>query len=374
MTWNNYFDNSATSFPKPPQLEKEISSWILNGGTYGRSGYRKVYETSRKIEGIRDRLAEYYNISGSERVIFTPGASWSLNMVIKSVIKDGDHVLISPLEHNSVVRPLEELKKKINIEIGIFDSYDDGRIKVSNVKNLIKKNTTLIIISHTSNVNGVIQPLNEIKAECGKIPILIDGAQSGKEHGINMDDFDFMAVSGHKTLLGFPGIGLLLLGKNAQLDSYIQGGTGPKSESFIHPDFLPDKFETGTPNIPGILSLGAGLDYLMSNSDPSKEITKKIINEIKGFNKIKIYSSLEEETQGSAFSFNFEGKDPGVMAMNLFDEYEIQVRSGLHCSPLAHKFLGTISQGGTVRISPGIFHRNEDAERLVEILKGINDE
>ncbi len=219
MTWNNYFDNSATSFPKPPQLEKEISSWILNGGTYGRSGYRKVYETSRKIEGIRDRLAEYYNISGSERVIFTPGASWSLNMVIKSVIKDGDHVLISPLEHNSVVRPLEELKKKINIEIGIFDSYDDGRIKVSNVKNLIKKNTTLIIISHTSNVNGVIQPLNEIKAECGKIPILIDGAQSGKEHGINMDDFDFMAVSGHKTLLGFPGIGLIFLVKSAQLDS-----------------------------------------------------------------------------------------------------------------------------------------------------------
>ena len=376
MNLNRYFDNGATSFPKATGLIDIISEYIENGGTYGRGAYERIFSVSKKIEYVRDSVAEYFGVEDSERIIFTSGATSSLNMVIKTMLKNNAKVLISKLEHNSVMRPLQSLAKSRKLEINYLPSYSDGLIDLSKIKKKLIENVKLVVVSHVSNVNGVIQPIEELKKIIGDIPLLVDGAQSGGEIPIAVDKnrIDYLALAGHKGLLGLPGSGILILGKNSNLDSFIEGGTGSLSEYYEQPDFLPDRLEAGTPNIPGILSVGNGINFLKKNGNNSIIYTKYIIDELKKNKNISLFCSEFMTNQSNLFSFLIEGKDCSEIAYKLYENGKIEVRSGLHCSPLAHKTLGTFSKGGTVRIVPGIFHKEEDIENLIEEIKRIANE
>lgn len=371
---NTYFDNAATSFPKPRAVADQIYQYITEvGGTYGRSSYSRVIETSKVIETVREKLSEKLGISNPDNLFFTSNATSALNTIIFGLRLQNCHILLSPLEHNAVTRPVEELRKNNGITFDILPHGHDGFIDTDRIKSVIRKDTKLVIVNHQSNVNGIIQPVQKIKQLIGDIPLLLDLAQSIGHTKIDCGSWgiDFAAFTGHKGLLGPTGTGGLFINNPAQVSPLLFGGTGSRSESFEMPILFPDKFEAGTPNIAGIYGLFGALEN-PPLPQYSQEQFFSFIRDIESLPFLKCLRSSGLSMQGQLFSILHRNFNISQFADALFTRFKIETRCGLHCAPLAHKMLGTFPDG-TVRIALSPYHTGDDLKYVYESLQKMEN-
>ncbi len=371
---NTYFDNSGTSFPKPPQVAEAIAKYLINGGgTYGRAAYGRAYEATVLVEECRDKLAELMGVSDSSRLSFTANSTTAINTIIKGLSLRGKRVLVSPLEHNAVMRPLKFLEETEGIVIEILHAHPDGVVDLESLNLINRTNIGLVVINHQSNVSGVVQPIADICRWAEGIPVLIDGSQSVGHIPLHLEQWgvDYFAFTGHKGLLGPTGVGGFYAKTPEKLRPLIHGGTGSASDSFEMPDSMPDRFQAGTPNIVGIVGLLAALNNAPRPLLTYAEVQKAIqyTGSLKGF---KVVCALPEHEQGSTFSFTHKSISPSQLARELYDKYGIEVRSGLHCAPAAHRFYSTFPQGST-RIALSPYHLPVDLDFLYSALGEIAD-
>lgn len=371
LSFNTYFDNAVTSFPKPKEVAEEISRYLNEvGGSYGRNFYDRAIEVSRVVEKTRTLIAGLLGTKLTSNIVFTLNATHAINIVLKGISLSAKHeVAISPMEHNSVARPLNRLSKEKQIKIIYLPAFEDGTINLELLPDFINKNTAIVIVNHQSNVNGVIQPVNEIKKIIGNIPLLIDAAQSLGQQTIEADknNYDYVAFTGHKALLGPTGIGGLLIRNKETVLPLIEGGTGSNSEKTEHPDFIPDMFEGGTQNIAGIFGLNAALLHKPLPSHSRNDFIK-FVDDVKKLPQYKVYCPADYNNLGNLFSLENKKMDCAEFGFILFKKYGIETRVGLHCSPLAHKHLGSYPSG-TLRIAPSVYHTARDFDFLLEALK-----
>jgi len=373
MPPNRYFDNAATSFPKPLAVGREIARYLDTvGGPYGRGAYPRALEVSRTVEEARDGIADMLGTGRADSIVFTPNATVGINIVLRGLLSGGGSVLISPLEHNAVMRTVFALGTSSGVRYDTLPHSADGLVEVAKVSECLDDETRLVVVNHQSNVNGVVQPIGEIKQQIGAIPILVDGAQSLGRVSMHVDQWkiDYLAFTGHKNLLGPTGTGGLFVGSPDPLQPLVCGGTGSRSASFEMPPFLPDRFEAGTPNIAGIFGL---LGALRNRPQPGHtgEDFLWLCAEIQKLPNIRFYGAGDLAHQGSVFSINHVSRDCSVIGAMLNDDFEIETRVGLHCAPLAHKTIGTFPTG-TVRIAPSIYHTRTDFEFLLEAITRVS--
>jgi len=369
MKLNSYFDNAATSFPKPEAVGTETLRYLNDlGGPYGRSFYGRALEVSRTVESCRDLLSERIGAGKPENIVFTANATQAINTVLRGLDLEGGEVWISALEHNAVTRPLKYLEKTNNIEIKYLPSLTGGAVDTEALGRTDLSAASLIIICHESNVTGLIQPVAEIKKAAENVPLLLDAAQSAGGTVIKADEWniDYLAFTGHKSLLGPTGTGGLYMKSSDALSPLINGGTGSKSDSWETPAFLPDRFEAGTPNIAGIFGLYGALKNT-PESRHSKKTFLSLLNEISSIAGMHIHAAPAENTQGEVFSITADFASPSDLGMALYEDFGIETRIGLHCAPLAHNTINTFPEG-TVRFAPSVYHDDSDLYRLLDAI------
>lgn len=341
------------------------------GGPYGRSAYGRVLDVARVVEETRDLLAQSIGAATGDFIAFSSNATEALNTVLWGLNLHDAHILVSPIEHNAVMRPLWALSQHKNVRFEILPHFPDGTIATEQIPHAIRPDTALVVVNHQSNVNGVIQPLAEIKNVIGNIALLVDASQSCGHTELDVEKWgiDYCALTGHKGLLGPTGTGALFLRDHSFVRPFRYGGTGSRSETFEMPDVMPDKFEAGTPNVAGIFGLGEALRHPPS-SQHSQDDFLWLIQEVESIPSLEIFRAGSIEHQGPLFSLRHAVASSSDISQTLSSEYQIETRAGLHCAPLAHKTLGTSPQG-TVRISVSPYHSREDFEYLVSALREI---
>lgn len=373
-----YADNAATSFPKPENVYNEVLRCMRNyAANSGRSSHSMALEAASKIMDTRLELSNFFNIESALNIIFTSNATEALNIGIKGILKTGDHVISTMIEHNSVLRPLHYLSKK-GIELTLLNVDSNGYVNNSTLKKEIKKNTRAIVINHASNVIGTVQDIRsigEIAKEAGII-FLVDASQSSGIIPIDVvrDNIDLLAFPGHKGLYGPQGTGGLYIKDGIKLEEFTQGGTGSKSLSMEQPEMLPDRFESGTLNTPGIAGLCEGIKFINKTSiDKIREheniIVQYLVQELKKLSYVKIYGGTDYKNRCSVVSVNLDNMDSAEVG-NLLNEKGVAVRTGYHCAPLIHNIIGTKDMG-TVRISLGYFNTVNDVENIIICIKDI---
>lgn len=375
-----YLDNGATSFPKPLSVRQNVDISLKKfSANPGRSGHSLSLRAAKEIFECRKRLKELFNVNSEEEIIFTENCTMALNTVIFGLLGEGDHVLISSMEHNSVTRPLESLKDK-GVTYSTFDySYDDNET-VDNVRNLIKPETKLVICTHASNVFGFRFPIERICALCHAYGILfcVDSAQSAGVFDIDVgtNQYDFVCMSGHKSLYGPMGTGVLIL-NNRNLKPLLYGGTGTESAKKSQPEGLPEKFESGTQNMNGISGLKAGVDFVKNRGikniyNHEYKLAKRLFNGLANNRKVITYNkSFDYGKVAPVVSFNIDGVYSEDLVAKL-NKYGIMTRGGLHCSPLAHTTMNTI-ENGTVRVVPGAFNTINDINYLLNVIRKLTN-
>lgn len=374
-----YFDNAATTFPKPNIVYKSTMEAMMGyGANPGRSGHKLALKINREIYNTRESLANLFHIADPMNLIFTFNCTESLNLGIKGILKPGDHVITTSMEHNSVLRPIKYLER-FGVESTIVKADLLGLINPEDILKTIKSNTKLILTTHISNLTGSIMPIEEIGkiARNNGILYMLDSAQSAGVYPIDVDtmNIDIMALPGHKGLLGPQGTGGLYIREGINVQEIFQGGTGSISESIDQPDIRPDKYESGTPNGPGIVGLGAGIEYIKSRGMENirtyeENLTQYFIEELKKISGVKIYGPCDIRQQGAVVSINIGDYDSSEVAYILDEQYDIMVRPGLHCAPLAHKTIGTFDQG-VVRFSFSPFNTVRDIEYGLQSIREI---
>lgn len=379
---NIYFDNAATTFPKPKEVADAMVDYMINGGgNAGRGSSSAALESSRNIFECREAIAQFFNFPKSQNVIFTNNITTSLNTLLMGCVKKGWHVITSSMEHNSVLRPLIKLEDEGIITLDIIQCNSLGKISIDDIQKIINKDTKLMIFSHASNIIGTIQPLEEIGSLCKRnnIYFIIDSAQTA-----GVLDLDFqklncnaLAFTGHKGLMGPQGIGGFIIDDelNSIAKPFIVGGTGSLSHSLHQPDYLPDKFESGTLNIPGIIGLKAAIKFinnvgLDSIKEKEDDLSQYLLNKLSYIDSIKIYGLTKAEGRTATFSFNFKNIDPSEASFILDNQYGFINRTGLHCAPLAHKTIGTFPEG-TIRISLGYFNTYTEIDKFIDAVNSI---
>lgn len=377
-----YFDNASTTFPKPQIVADSIYNYLVNvGGNANRSNHSNSLESNRQLFIARERLCNFFNFDKVENVIFTNNITTSLNMLIKGVLKPGDHVITSSMEHNSVLRPIISCKDNLNVEVDILPCSISGFLDIDTLKKTIKKNTKLIIITHASNVTGSIQPLVDIGNLCKSkgIFFIVDSAQTAGVLNIDINEINANAIAftGHKSLLGPQGIGGFIIDDslNNICTPIIEGGTGSSSHSLYQPDFLPDKFEVGTLNMPGIIGLSASIDFintigLDAIKDKNSYLLKTLLEGLLNIDGYKVYGDTSGINTTSCISLNYKDLDPAELSFFL-ENHGIKNRAGLHCAPLAHETIGTFPSG-TVRLSLGYFNTNDELDYTLKILNKLS--
>ncbi|HEX2955898.1 MAG TPA: aminotransferase class V-fold PLP-dependent enzyme, partial [Chitinispirillaceae bacterium] len=336
---NTYFDNAATTFPKPPQVNEYITRYLADiGGTYGRSAYGRVIEASQGVESARELLAEKLGTTVSDHVFFTHNATHGSNLLLQGLTITNGTILVSPLEHNAIMRPLTHLSQKCNLTIKTLPHFSDGFIDPDNITSSLTKDTRLIILNHQSNINGVIQPVKEIKQQAGEIPLFLDTAQSLGHIQCCLDDWgvDMAACTGHKGLFGPTGTGALFIRNPETVAPLIYGGTGSRSESLEMPPFLPDRFEAGTPNVCGIFGLLGALEHSPVPKH-SRQDFLLLLDTIKKIPGITVHCSHDQSMQGELFSITHSDMQCSDLSSKLYHSWQIETRSGLHCAPFAHQ-------------------------------------
>jgi cysteine desulfurase family protein len=372
-----YLDNAATSFPKPKETVGYLNRFVSEvGGNPGRSGHSLSVEAARVMFEAREKLTEFIHGENSERLIFTQNGTESLNLAILGLLKNKEHVITTSLEHNSVMRPLMFLMKERGVEVSIAHCDPSGSLDIDSMTRMIRKDTKAVIINHGSNVIGSVQPLGEIKRAIGDVFLIVDACQTIGTVPIDIkkDNIDIICFSCHKSLFAIQGLGALYIRKGIEPTPLKFGGTGSKSESIEHPEFLPDMYECGTPNTPGIASLLGGLTFIekegLANISGRKgTVRERFIRGLSDIDGITLYGDSPGNPCVPVISFNIAGKLPSEVGYGL-NQQQIYVRVGLQCSPVAHKTIGTFPEG-TVRVSPGYFTTDQEVDIFLEAIKNI---
>lgn len=375
-----YLDNGATSYPKAPGVAESMCDYILNVGTnVNRGAYSSSFKAENIVYETRELLCELFNFNKPENVIFTKNITESMNVLIKSFLKENDHVIISSMEHNAVMRPLNSLNNKV--EYARVLCNDNGEINIDDVKKEIKSNTKAIIMTHASNVCGTILDLESVGQVCkeNNLFFIIDSAQTAGFLDLDFEKLnaDAIGFTGHKSLLGPQGIGGFIVNDkiNNEMTSFIEGGTGSLSDSENQPHYMPDKFESGTLNIPGIYGLNASLKYLLKYGvknirDKEIYLLDKFLDGVLNIDGIKTIGKSTTHDRTAILSIDFINDDNGLVAHQLSKDYGIMTRSGMHCAPSAHKTLGTFPQG-TIRFSLSHFTTVEEIDYAMNCINKI---
>ncbi len=368
-----YLDHGATSFPKPACVSRAMVEYIDGcGGTYGRAAYAQAARASRTVYSARQRLARAIGAGDPSRLALTLNATHACNLAIQGLTRPGGTVLVSPLEHNSVMRPLNLMVAERGVCVEVMPAGPDGVVDPERLEP--GPQLRLAVVSLVSNVNGARQPIEEIAGRLGEIPLLVDAAQAAGEVPLSVEEQgpDLVALSGHKGLLGPSGSGALWVRPGLELPPLMPGGTGSRSESTEQPTAMPDSLESGTPNLAGIAGLDAALEFREQHG-PGEAIglAREAIERLGELDGVLIHAADDPARRTSLFSFEIEGLDPGGVAGRLFAESGIAVRAGLHCSPAAHRRLGTFERGGTVRAGFGRFQTSGSVDLLVEAVSRI---
>lgn len=374
-----YLDNAATTSPKPQQVILAANNGMLMSANPGRSGHDMSMRASKQVFEVRRKLADFFGCPSPENVIFTQNCTQALNTAIRGLTVRGDHVITSCLEHNSVVRVLERLKQEGRITYDVAVVYPGDRQKtVNSFRSLIKSNTAMIVCTHASNVFGNILPIQEIGklAQLHGLKFIVDAAQSAGTVEIDMKKIGITALClpGHKGLYGAMGTGALLLADGLNIEPLIFGGTGSESMKITQPDFLPDRLESGTLNLPGIMSVGAGIDFVSGTGikkihEYEMNLCSELYNYLYNSNLSEVYSEFSPEDSVATVAFNVKGLHSEEVARRLNDD-GICVRAGYHCSYLAHKYMGT-EENGAVRVSVGVFNRKSEIKKLINSVNKI---
>jgi len=379
---NLYFDNAATSWPKPeavyraPEIQMREAS-----GNPGRSGHTRTLESDRLVYRAREAVANLFNVEDPSRVIFAYNATDALNIALKGFLEKGDHVLFTAMEHNSVLRPLGRLRQEGTIVSDVIPCSEEGYPDIESLEEAYRSNTRLLVVNHASNVTGTIAPLEKLIASAHKrgVKVLVDAAQTAGVIPIDVQKtgIDMLAFTGHKGLLGPTGTGGLYVSRGIDLKPLREGGTGSQSESDLHPASMPEKLEAGTMNSAGLAGLIEGVNYIL-NQGPENirqaedSLRKYLWDKLQNIEGITLYGPKSSAAQTVAVvSFTIDGADCGEIGYILESSYGILCRTGLHCAPLAHQAIGTFPEG-TVRLSPGYFTGIEDIDFLVKALHEIS--
>ena len=369
-----YLDNGSTTCPKPEIVYQYMSSFYrCYGVNPGRSKGHAFERAEQLLDQTRRRLTDFFNGQDHLRLIFTYNVTDALNMIINGIVKTGDHVITSHVEHNAVIRPLNHLARKISIDVDWVPLDKRGFIDPADIKKRIRNNTKLVIINHGSNVIGTIQPIAEIGRICARTGVIfaIDAAQTAGVVPIDMkkNHIDIVAFTGHKSLLGPMGIGGMQISSRVDIEATRFGGTGILSELPYQPEKFPNYLESGTPNMIGVAGLFAAQEYLKQRGIDAiyrheMRLAKKLHDGLQKIKGITLYNEPRLDTHVGMISFNLEGKKAGEVGAILSEKFDIYSRPGLHCAPLVHRHLGTI-QGGTVRLSIGPFNTAAEIDKTI---------
>lgn len=376
-----YFDNGSTSFPKAPGVADEMSDLLKHGAfNINRGNYEGAYEVADRVLETREKLAGLFHAKSSGQVIFTPGITYSINFFLKGLLKKGDHIITTSMEHNAVMRPLFQLEEE-GIVCDIVQADEKGRVNPKDFEEKICPQTKAVIMLHVSNVCGTVLPIEEVGKICRKHHIFfaVDTAQSAGTIDVDMEkcNIDFLAFTGHKGLLGPQGIGGFLISDalDKELTPLIAGGTGSLSDLLSMPDCLPDKYESGTMNLPGIIGLHAALSYIEKTGlqkihDEKMRLTEYFLDCLKEFKMVKIAGETGTKNRAAVVALDFIGMDNSAVAFELEQSYGIMTRVGLHCAPVAHKTLGTYPEGA-VRFAFSASNTTEEIDICIQAFREI---
>ena len=379
-----YLDNGATSFPKAPGAGAAMAHYMEEvGASVNRGTYAPAQEAAMTCLSLREKVCRLLGGEDPTHCILTPGATWGLNLALRGYLRPGDRCLVSAVEHNAVLRPLHDLAEQ-GVEVERIPCDPTGRLSLEAMADLLRKKTRLVVLCHGSNVSGTIQDGEAAAVLCraAGVPLVLDAAQTAGHWPIDFAGWGLAGLSapGHKGLLGPSGIGVLLLSRDfaRDLTSVITGGTGSDSHKEEQPSYLPDKFEPGTSNLPGIYGLEAAVSWVLERGVDAirrreEEMIRLFLDAIRPIPNIRLAGSWEAENRAAVFSIDFVGKDNGEIAYRLEEEYGILTRSGLHCAASAHKTLGTYPQG-TVRFTPGPFTTNEELLQAAQAIAALAGE
>jgi len=372
-----YLDNAATSWPKPPAVGQAMTGFLeTSAGNPGRSGHRLSLAAGRAVYEVREALAEFFGLADPLRLVFTANATEAINLVVRGLLRPGDHVVTSSIEHNAVMRPLRALERE-GVQLTVVPCAPDGALNPADVEAALRPDTRLVILNHASNVTGTILPVAEVGAivRRHKVLLLVDAAQTAGVLPIDVAamNIGLLAFTGHKGLLGPTGTGGLLLGERMEVDDLlplVRGGTGSRSEHEEQPDFLPDKYESGTPNAVGLAGLSAGLAYVQERGLDAiraheMALTRHLIAGLRAIPGVALYGPGDPARQVAAVSFTLAGWRVSDVSFRLDEDFGVLCRPGLHCAPAAHRTIGTFPEG-TVRLAPGPFTTPEEIEAALE--------
>lgn len=378
-----YLDNAATSWPKPESVYKAVETVLRDcGGSSGRGSHSKSLAAGKIIYEARMLCAKLFHAPNPECICFASNTTEALNLAIKGVLRTGDHVITSSMEHNSVTRPLKKLEAD-GISVTKTVTSPATGVDLDCLENSFRENTKLVVCSHVSNVTGALNPIREIGRICrGKgILFLVDAAQSAGMLKIDIEEdyIDLLAFPGHKGLLGPQGTGGLFIRDGLFLETIKEGGTGTLSELHDQPAGKPERYESGTLNLPGIAGLAAGIKYIIEEgperiAETEVLLTNRLLRGLSKIDGIKIWGPAAGMPRGSVVSITLANASPEEASVILDNSFGIAVRAGLHCAGDAHHTLGTIEGGGTLRISPGWFNTAEDIDQMIKAVRQISQE
>ena len=377
-----YLDNAATSWPKPPEVLNAMTDVLERaGGNPGRSGHQLSIEAMRVVYETREDIARFFHAGDPLRVIFTSNATHAINIALQGLLKPGDHVVTSSMEHNAVMRPLRS-QEKLGLNLDVVPCASDGSLNIKDIAQALRSDTRLVVINHASNVVGTLLPVAEIAplAHRAGALLLVDASQTAGAMPINIQAMwiDLLAFTGHKGLQGPPGIGGLIIGDNvdaSQIEPLMRGGTGSQSELEEQPEHLPDKFESGTPNIVGIAGLRAAIHWLENRGIETieahkKELYRALTEGLSGIPGVKLYGPLDPDRAMAIVAMTVDGRRVSEIGLKLDEEHGILSRVGLHCAPAAHKTIGSFPEG-TVRLAPGVFTTMDDIRTTIQAIEKV---
>ncbi|GAB6178868.1 aminotransferase class V-fold PLP-dependent enzyme [Desulfotomaculum defluvii] len=374
-----YFDSAATSWPKPPEVWQAMQHFIQEiGASPGRAGHKRTVMANKIVDETRQHLAELFNVDKRERIIFTLNATDSLNLAIKGLLKPGEHVVTSSMEHNSVTRPLYTLRA-YGVEVTKINCDQQGNIDVEEIERAIRPNTRAIVMTHASNVTGTIMPVEEVGKIAAKYNLyfILDAAQTAGLLDIDVKRFNISMLTfpGHKSLMGPQGTGGIYIREGVPLLTLREGGTGSGSETPTQPEMMPEKYESGTLNAVGIAGLGAGVKYirkvgLAKIREHEMSLTKKFLEMAKEIGGLHIYGHPNVDNRVPVVSFRIDGYKAGQVGDRLDKEYDIACRAGLHCAPDAHHTLGSFDEK-LVRFSFSYFNKPDEVDYAINALRKI---
>lgn len=376
-----YLDNGATSFPKPPAVAQAMLQYMTEvGASINRGVYGSAQAAGMTTLMLREGLCRLFHHSDPTHCVLTAGNTMGLNMVLRGWLRPGDHCLVSSVEHNAVMRPLHDLAEQ-GVTFDRIPCDRDGHLNPADIPALIRPNTRLLAMAHGSNVSGAVQDAMAVGAICHEhgIPFVLDAAQTAGHWPIDFEAMHLSALSvpGHKGLMGPSGIGALLLSDDfaKNLTPILTGGTGSASDSEAQPDYMPDKFESGTPNLPGIYGFHAAVDFILDTGvevlqERERQLTKYFLDKLRDVKDIRLAGPWDLENRVGVISVDFAQVDNAEAAYRLEQDYGILTRCGLHCAPSAHKTLGTFPQG-TVRFSVGHYTTEAEIDTAVQAIAEI---